>query len=63
MWNYALDEETSRLYLLVVADSNADGKYTTEDVPVPFALELGKRERAVPVVSDAMRSRTESLLM
>lgn len=63
VWNYVQDEETSRLYLLVVADTDSDGKYTTKDAPVPFAVDLGKREKAAPAVSEAMRSRAESMLM
>lgn len=63
VWNYTHDAETSRLYFLVVSDTNGDGKYTTDDAPVPFGLDLGARATAVPLVTDATRSRAEALLL
>lgn len=63
VWNYRHDEETSHLYFLVVADTNADGKLTSADAPVPFTLDLAARETAVPVVSEDTRRQTESMLM
>jgi len=62
VWSHAHDEESARLYFLVVTDTNGDGKYTTDDAPVPFVLELGAREAALPLVTEATRSRAESLL-
>jgi hypothetical protein len=63
VWSYAHDEERSRLYLLVVSDTNADGKYTAEDAPVPFGVDLAAREVAVPLVTDATCARTEAVLL
>ncbi len=62
VWGISYDHEDSRLYLQVVADTNGDGEYTSEDEPMPFVLDVRKREAAAPVVSEDMLRRVEALL-
>jgi len=62
VWDFSFDEENSRLYLLVVADTNADGRFSTQDAPVPFVLGLRDHGPAAPAVGDDLRRRAEALL-
>lgn len=56
------DPDHDRVYLLVVADTNNDGRYGFNDNPVPFACELGGTAPATPIVSEQMLRRVESMV-
>ncbi len=62
VWGFSYDDEDSRLYLLVVADTNADGEYTNEDAPLPYVLDIRTGDAAAPALSADLRQRAEALL-
>lgn len=62
VWESRFDEETQQVYLLVVSDTNGDGRFSTDDEPVPYALPISGAGMAQPVVSETMLKRVEGLL-
>jgi hypothetical protein len=62
VWNYSYDHKDSRLYLLVVADTNADGEFDAEDEPEPLVLDVRTRAAAAPAVGEELRRRAQELL-
>ena len=62
VWSTSYDAKHNRIYLLVVTDTNHDGKFDNEDAPLPYALNLDTREAAIPLLSGATRDGVERLL-
>jgi hypothetical protein len=62
IWSATYDPMLQQVVLLVVADTDGDGKFSTADEPVPYAVGLDSDGPARPIVSDATRRHAESLL-
>ncbi len=61
VWSTAYDSENNKLYLLVIADTNGDGKFDYNDSPVPYSCDPTSGA-AAPVISDPMLRRVEGML-
>jgi hypothetical protein len=62
VWTTTYDTENDKLYLLVVADTNGDGKFDFNDAPVPYVCDPSGNGPATPVVSEALLKRVEGML-
>jgi hypothetical protein len=61
VWSADYDPANDLVYLKVVTDTSGDGKFTFDDIVVPYAAGLSDKS-ATPVVSEESRRRVESLL-
>jgi hypothetical protein len=62
VWTTAYDDERGHIYLFVVTDTSADGRFGTEDAGMPYVLKTDGAGQATPVLSDRIRAKVESVL-
>jgi hypothetical protein len=62
VWSTVYDAENSRIYLMVVADTNGDGKYDFNDAPVPYVCDPSAPGAATPAVSKDTLRKMKALL-
>lgn len=59
---FIYESDRDELFMMVSADTNADGKFIIEDEPVPYVVNLRGSGVARPVLSNASVERMKSLL-
>lgn len=62
VWNAVLDFPAASIHLLVVGDTNADGRFDALDTPVPYIFKADQPGPATRLISDDTQRRTEALL-
>jgi hypothetical protein len=62
VWSARYDDQNDTIYFMVASDTNHDGRFTFDDVAVPYACAANSQPPASPLISDAALRRAEQLL-